>query len=63
MDKFIFGLVLVAMGLLEAIWPQFLWKYAHGGRKRHVQPTQRDLLISRIGGVVLIIFGAFCFFI
>lgn len=63
MDKVIFGVVLIAVGLLEAVCPQFLWKYAHGGRKRHAQPTQRDLLISRIGGVTLVVFGALCFFI
>ena len=63
MDKIIFGLVLVAMGLLEAIRPEFLWKYAHGGRKRHVQPTRRDLLISRIGVAFLAVFGAVFFFV
>lgn len=63
MDRIIFGLLLVAMGAVEALRPQFLWKYAHGGRKRHAQPTERELLISRIGGVVLLLVGVSWFFL
>lgn len=62
MDKIIFVGLLVAIGLLEVFRPQALWKYAHGGRKRKAEPTQKDLLISRVGGVVLIVFGVICFF-
>lgn len=63
MDKIVFGLALIGIGALEALRPQSLWKYAHGGRKRGVKPTQRQLMISRIGGVALILVGAACFFL
>lgn len=64
MDKIVFGGLLIAVGLLEALRPQSLWKYAHGGRKKHTEPTERDLLISRIGGVGLIVLGGvFCFLV
>ena len=63
MDKIVFGGLLIAVGIAEAVRPQFLWKYAHGGRKRNAHPTEKDLLISRIGGIVLAFFGVLCFFV
>ena len=63
MDNIVFGAVLIAVGALEAIRPKELWKFAPGGRKRHTEPTQRELLISRIGGMALVLVGAACFFL
>lgn len=63
MDNIVFGAVLIAVGAMEAIRPKELWKFAHGGRKRHAEPTQLELLISRIGGMALVLVGAACFFL
>jgi len=49
------GLALAGAGLLAVINPSLAWQISEGWRYKNVEPSELYLVLSRVGGVVLII--------
>lgn len=55
------GLVCLAIGLWSALLPHSVLYLRHGWRYRDVEPSGMALTVTRLGGVLAILFGALAF--
>ena len=60
--KPILGLLLIALGLWHALAPHSAWYLSYGWRYKDAEPSDAALMISRISGVLVILFGIFAMF-
>lgn len=57
------GLLLILVGLVEAIFPQFGWYLRYGWAFKNGEPSDLALGLSRAGGVVMLIIGIIAMFV
>lgn len=55
------GLVCLAIGLWSALFPHSVQYLRHGWRYRDAEPSDMALTLTRLGGILAIIFGAVAF--
>lgn len=55
--KIIVALILIALGVFEVCLPGVLWHLRYGWRYKNAEPSDAALIVSRIGGVIVIIAG------
>ena len=53
----IFGMVMLILGVVNAISPETGWRMSEGWKYKDVEPSEAALLWGRIGGIVCIIIG------
>lgn len=58
----IVGLILIALGAFYAFLPHAAWYLTYGWRFKDAEPSDAALVISRISGVAVAIFGLFFIF-
>jgi len=51
------GLIITALGILNAGKPEFSWYLSHGWHYKNAEPSEVSLIVIRIGGVFVIIIG------
>ncbi|MBQ3534202.1 MAG: hypothetical protein IJA56_03455 [Clostridia bacterium] len=51
------GLLLIPLGVLQAVFPQAFWFINHGWRYKDAEPSELALGLGRAGGVIVIIVG------
>lgn len=56
------GLVLIALGLWYTLSPRSAWYLSWGWRYKDAEPSDAALVVSRISGVLVILFGIFAIF-
>lgn len=56
------GLLLIALGLWYTLSPYSAWYLSYGWRYKDAEPSDAALTISRISGVLVILFGIFAMF-
>ena len=54
------ALLLLAVGIFQAITPQTAWMLGYGWRLKNAEPSDLALSVNRVFGVVLIFFGVIC---
>lgn len=57
------GLLLMALGLFEAVFPKAAWYLGYGWRYKDAEPSDAALLFGRVGGVIVIVIGFIMMFI
>lgn len=57
------GLLLVGLGIFEAVSPRTSWYLSYGWRYKNAEPSDLALGLGRVAGVVMIIVGIICFFV
>lgn len=56
------GLLLIPLGVLQAVFPQAFWFINHGWRYKDAEPSELALGLGRAGGVLVAIIGLFLLF-
>ena len=56
------GLLLIALGAWYVLAPHSAWYLSYGWRYRDAEPSEAALIISRISGIAVILFGIFTIF-
>ena len=51
------GLLLMALGLFEAVFPKAAWYLGYGWRYKDAEPSDAALIFARIGGVAATVIG------
>lgn len=57
------GILLLAIGLFNAITPQTAWYLSHGWRYKNAEPSEAALFFARGGGILAILIGLLQFFV
>lgn len=57
------GLILILLGVVNAIFPRAMWYLSYGWRYKHAEPSDAALLVGRSGGVVMAVVGVICLFV
>lgn len=60
--RFVGAAVLLALGLCDILAPKVTWFLCYGWRYKDAEPSDAALLFARIGGGVMMIFGALLIF-
>ena len=55
--KIIAGLILIALSVVEIVFPQGLWYLRYGWHFKNAEPSEAALIFTRVGGVVGSILG------
>ncbi|MGI5998959.1 MAG: DUF6199 family natural product biosynthesis protein [Lutispora sp.] len=55
--KTLMGLILLIIGGLSAINPEFAWKWEMGWKVKNAEPSDAYLVYVRISGIVMCIVG------
>ncbi len=55
----LFGVFIVAIGLLSVVYPQMFWHLRVGRKIPGVPPNKLYLLVLRIGGLLVILLGIY----
>lgn len=61
--QYLLCLLVVGVGVLHVAAPYAVWYLRRGWHYRDAEPSALSLAATRIGGIVLIIFGAILFFV
>ena len=56
------GLLLIPLGVLQAVFPQAFWFINHGWKFKDAEPSELALGLGRAGGVLVAIIGLFLLF-
>lgn len=56
------GLLLIALGAWYVLAPRAAWHLSYGWRYRDAEPSEAALVISRVSGIAVILFGFFIMF-
>lgn len=56
------GLLLIPLGILQAVFPQAFWFVNHGWKYRDAEPSELALGLGRVGGVLIAIIGLIMLF-
>lgn len=56
------GLLLIGLGIWNAVSPQTAWYLSHGWRFKDAEPSEMALGLNRIGGVISIVVGVIAMF-
>ena len=56
------GLLLIALGLWYTLSPHSAWYLSYGWRYRDAEPSEAALVVARISGIAVILFGIFIIF-
>ena len=56
------GLLLIPLGILQAVFPQAFWFVNHGWKYRDAEPSELALGLGRVGGVLIDIIGLIMLF-
>lgn len=51
------ALLLMALGLFEAVFPKATWYLGYGWRYKDAEPSDAALLFSRLGGIAATVIG------
>lgn len=57
---FVFGLIMVTLGILKTAFPRFFWTLEYGWRYKNAEPSDLALILGRAVGVLMILFGLYC---
>ncbi len=57
------ALLLLVIGLADAIFPRAAWYLSCGWRFRNAEPSDAALVLGRVSGVILILAGVILFFV
>lgn len=60
--KPILGLLLIALGLWYVLSPHSAWYLSYGWRYKDAEPSDTALVVARISGILVILFGIFAMF-
>lgn len=59
----ILGLLLIALGIWHTLAPRAAWYLSYGWRYKNAEPSDAALLVSRISGIAVVIFGLYYLFL
>lgn len=51
------ALMLIALGIFDAVFPKVSWYLGYGWRYKNAEPSDAALTFARVGGVIVIIVG------
>lgn len=57
------GIVLIAIGVFEAVYPRLGWRLGYGWRFKNAEPSDAALTMGRVWGVIIIVLGVVCIFV
>lgn len=56
------GIFMILIGILNTIFPRIFWTLRDGWRYKDAEPTDFALLMSRLGGIMLVLAGIYVMF-
>ena len=56
------GLLLIPLGILQAVFPQAFWFVNHGWKYKDAEPSELALGLGRVGGAVIALIGLIMLF-
>ena len=56
-EKIVFGLIALAIGIFIVVNPRAAWHLSHGRKYRHVEPPRLSLVMEYISGAIVIAAG------
>jgi len=51
------GLLLIGLGAIDVVKPQFGWYLSHGWRYKNAEPSELALFLGRLGGIIVVLLG------
>ncbi len=59
----IMGVIMIVVGLINALVPDVAWQLKEGWKYRNAEPSDMALILIRLGGIGIILFGILALFV